>query len=345
MPTYRQMLRLSVCLLACLASLVTSSDIFFTSNPSTVRPLETRKLTLRCSLRDSDIRSDNTQSDVTFVHSLAISKADEELATVAEHLGPTVFDNTSGVEVTGQVSGTGHEKGYLQVSWTFPDSRQGDAYMCRVRGMDKHGHLRSLSNSLVVSVNELLMNDVVRYINDIVNDKQNDIQAAVSANKSELKTLKFQINNLNATNSALQAQVDELKTKQDTTVVFMALIGSDISLSNGDVVVFTKVQINIGGGYNLSTGVFTSPNTGYYKFDIHLLGQKDKEFYVCIKYRGKCVAKAYVDDEFGWQSASNSVSLLLQRGDTVRVVVNGEPTSHLYSDLYTTFSGQLLALA
>ena len=321
---------LSVCLVVSVVSCVTGSDIFFTASTSTILPLETEELTLRCSLKDSEVKSDANNVDVSFVHTLVISKAGVELATVSERVGPNVFDNTKGVQVTGQVPGTGLENGYLSVSWKFPDARQGGAYKCVIRGIDQQGHVMTFSQSINVAENKLSINDLVGYIHDLkvtnaalksdLKKCNADFKAKINAINSTNTYFKSQVHKLNTngnvmklkmndmkTNiSDLQIQMNDLKTsnaelntKLNTKVAFTAFVSSTAIVKDNEVAVFNKVQTKVGGGYNNSTGVFTAPVKGFFKFDIHILGQENKSVHFCIMHKGNIVARAYVDDEYG----------------------------------------------
>jgi hypothetical protein len=52
---------------------------------------------------------------------------------------------------------------------------------------------------------------------------------------------------------------------------------STLHVSNNDTVPYDRVFLNLGKGYNATSGVFTSPRTGTYVFMYHALAQQNKQ--------------------------------------------------------------------
>lgn len=330
----------------CLTSFVLpvmGSDIVFTSNPTTIKELLTDQLKLRCSLKDSatsvvvgkrnlldDVKSESASSDVSFVQSISIAKGNDDIASVTEHLKAQVFDNSTSIHVSGQVSASGGGRGFLEVSWEKPGSAQSGSYECVISGVDQRGHLYTFRKSLDVSyVDELSLNDVINVIHQL--KLQNDL---LVANNSLL----------NASIAGLKATIADLNNKLNTRVVFTAILDHQVNVSTGAVVVFNRVQTSTGGGYNSRTGIFTCPIPGYYIFHLQLLGQSDQVAELCINHNMICVTSAWAGANLDEQTGSATITLLLKKGDEVKVT--GLTTSYVggNQNSLTSFSGHLIAL-
>lgn len=104
----------------------------------------------------------------------------------------------------------------------------------------------------------------------------------------------------------------------DQQVYFTATFTSPSLTVGGGTVVFNKVLMNTGGGYNPTTGVFTAPRRGLYVFlvqtftngkgdanwDLHVNGQ--------IVLRGESLTQAHTSNEYVYP-------VTLQTGDKVSV--------------------------
>ena len=100
-------------------------------------------------------------------------------------------------------------------------------------------------------------------------------------------------------------------------MIFTAILDHHVTLSRYDVLVFNSVITNVGGGYNPSTGVFTSPVSGYFEFSVYILGLEDQYAAVRLHYNNNYILGALADNGFDYQGASTGGSILLQKGDLV----------------------------
>ncbi|VDI61421.1 Hypothetical predicted protein [Mytilus galloprovincialis] len=63
----------------------------------------------------------------------------------------------------------------------------------------------------------------------------------------------------------------EVKQIQSESIAFSATRTTDITLSSLQTLLFDKVYLNEGGGYNAHTGLFTAPVNGIYYFAVSFL--------------------------------------------------------------------------
>jgi len=336
----------TLCVLLCVTSVVQCSDITFTSSPSSIKTLVTDSLALRCGVTDGaptgtsgivgkrDIsKRDVKTSDIVHVSSIHITKNNVDVAAVTAFVAAKVFNKTGGVHVTGKMTASGAEQGFLQVTWDYPDSSLSGSYQCIVTGYDVDGHLHTLTETVDVDDNEVTLNDVVSYIHQLKLD--NELQKLINDHQKQvIEQQTTDITQLKGEISTLQKSNADLTTKVDTKVIFSAYLSSSVTVSSADVLVFDKLRTSIGGGYSNTSGIFTSPCSGYYVFELHIFGQKDKHAEFVLHHNNNVVSRVWADDGFDYNSASNSVVLLLQKGDTVKVTSTGA------SDPYGSSCGQ-----
>jgi len=381
----------TLCLLLFVTSRVSGSEIVFSSSPATIQSLLTDTLTLRCSIQDGiptgisaiigkrDVMSDDhalsrtrsrdhapshisprdiSTSDIAYPHSIAITKGTEDVAIISDRLGVMLFDNSTGINATGQLPASGAEKGFLEVTWKYPGSAVSGSYQCVIHGIDLTAHMMTFSHTVEVTEASVSLSDVVGYIHELklINDQQkqdvSDLKLVNNQQKLDISDLKLVndqqklVNDQQATViGQLTTEISELRDRQNnTTVIFTAFLSSPVTLLNLDVVVFNSVITNVGGGYNPSTGVFTAPVTGYFEFSVYIRGQVDEQACVRLHHNNNYILGALADDSLDYQSASTGGSILLHKGDLVRVI--SFSTSYFSSDSYgrTSFSGHLINL-
>ena len=95
---------------------------------------------------------------------------------------------------------------------------------------------------------------------------------------SNLEDLNATIEDLEATDLELATQIEDLSTRlrrleQDGTVAFHTFLGVYTSIPDETVIVFPNINVNIGNGYDGTTGEFTVPSggTGLYYLYAHFL--------------------------------------------------------------------------
>jgi len=370
----------TLCVLLCVTSVVQCSDITFTGSPSAIKPLVTDSLALRCGVKDgaptgtsgiigkrdvmhdvistdydissatsfghtySDIsKRDVKTSDIVIVGSIAIVKNNVDVASITEHVAAKVFNNNGGVHVTGNVTASGAERGFLQVTWDYPDSSLSGSYQCIITGYDVDGHQHMMTETVDVDDNEVTLNDVVRYIHQLKLDNEQQKQS-IEQQKLINNQQKQLIEQQTIDITQLQKSNADLTTKVDTKVIFSAYLSKSITVSDGNILVFDKLRSSIGGGYNTTTGIFKSPVSGYYLFELHISGVGDTLTEFALRHNNDIVSWTRTDDGKGFRSDSKSVALLLQKGDTVKLTAYA--TCYPYGNTYgsSSFSGYLIDL-
>ncbi|XP_032399902.1 complement C1q-like protein 4 isoform X3 [Etheostoma spectabile] len=144
-----------------------------------------------------------------------------------------------------------------------------------------------------------------------------------------------------------ETQIQELKNKASTMVIFSAATGGgDSSIGPFDTdttLIFTRVITNIGDAYSPFTGVFTAPVAGVYYFTMSYHGGGSHDTGLTLVKNNEDIVKAN-DHSSTYDRADNggnAVFLRLQPRDMVFVRL----AAYLYvwgTDYHTTFSGFLV---
>ena len=70
-------------------------------------------------------------------------------------------------------------------------------------------------------------------------------------------------------------------------VAFHATLSNDlVNYPNKKPVIFNNVKVNVGGGYDGTTGIFTCPESGVYVFDWSVLTKANKYFHTELVVNG-----------------------------------------------------------
>jgi len=132
-------------------------------------------------------------------------------------------------------------------------------------------------------------------------------------------------------------------------VAFSAGLSHNQLLQHAENVKFDKVFTNVGAGYDLSTGVFSCPQSGIYVFQFHMLAQQDAASWLELYHNAYYIASAYGHTANDYAAAGNTVILKLTKGDTVYIKAVDNSYGYdteLYGasdEIYGTFSGYLIS--
>ena len=133
-----------------------------------------------------------------------------------------------------------------------------------------------------------------------------------------------------------------LLTDPKQNVGFTAGVTTDGTTWNSGTLIFNSVILNIGTGYNPSTGVFTSPVAGTYVFYVTAVEYLKQHLNIEIVLNSLSKVRMMGNSDAAYQTGTNMVVLNLQMGDNVWV-------KHAYGKGYytesvptTTFTGFLI---
>ncbi|XP_041635214.1 complement C1q-like protein 4 [Cheilinus undulatus] len=147
--------------------------------------------------------------------------------------------------------------------------------------------------------------------------------------------------------STVEAQILELKNKEQTKVIFSAAVGGPNSavgpVNTATTLIYKTVFTNIGNAYSSATGIFTAPVAGVYYFTFfYHAGGEHRSFLALYKNSQKIVDSSdHPSSADGADNGGNAVILQLQQGD--QVFMQMEQNTHVWGNSYvTTFSGYLI---
>lgn len=132
------------------------------------------------------------------------------------------------------------------------------------------------------------------------------------------------------------------------TIAFKVRQVADTSPSSGDHVIYTVPVVNVGGGYDPSTGEFTVPRDGLYMFTIQMCTVSGKMLYLQIMAADQIIeATTYSEDSSSYTCTSGSGMAVVSTGDKVWVNCrsassSGTVLSQSSDNSWNTFSGILI---
>ncbi|XP_016316496.1 cerebellin-2-like isoform X1 [Sinocyclocheilus anshuiensis] len=145
---------------------------------------------------------------------------------------------------------------------------------------------------------------------------------------------------------------EQIKQNQASKVAFSASLLTSFGshnigpFHNGlHTLIYKHVFLNTGNAYDPNTGIFTAPVKGAYAFRVFskASGDKNRAVTAGLFKNDQHIISTYAHQTSGFISSSNGVSLLLERGDKVKV--NLYPGQWIFDNgehHHSTFSGHLL---
>ncbi|KAK2917069.1 hypothetical protein QQF64_025744 [Cirrhinus molitorella] len=168
-----------------------------------------------------------------------------------------------------------------------------------------------------------------------------DVLKELGATEKQLKALEIRLANS-------EAQIEEIKKEnQDKPkVAFSAALGSDGFIGPFDVdstLVYKKVVINVGDAYNQDTGIFAAPVRGVYYFSFFYHCGTDHKTQLVLYRNGKPEAfTQHNKSNDSPENGGNGLTLLLEKGDQVYIILQKNSWVWDYSLSLTVFSGFLI---
>ncbi|XP_050991735.1 cerebellin 10 isoform X4 [Labeo rohita] len=172
--------------------------------------------------------------------------------------------------------------------------------------------------------------------------------------ETRIESMEKEMERLRTENTAQAKKLDDTKIKMDELIkendVSKVAFSVSLSSSNGPhsrprTLIYKHIFLNTGDAYNSNTGIFTAPMKGVYAFKVFSKtygSQDDKGVSAGLFRNSQHVISTYVHQKSGFIGSSNGVSLLLEKGDKIYVILYR--TFSIFDNEYhhSTFSGHLL---
>ncbi|XP_062373307.1 cerebellin-1-like [Sardina pilchardus] len=168
--------------------------------------------------------------------------------------------------------------------------------------------------------------------------------------KIKNRELERKLEALEDSNADLNSTLKELQNITEESKVAFSVsfsVSSDVHIGPHDkdtTLVFDHVFSNIGNTYCVRSGIFTAPARGVYQFRYHIFAGGSNGAGAKLIKNGEQVAAAYNHKAPHDINASQGLSLLLEKGDRVSLLLEAGWWVASYRGHMTTFSGQLLFL-
>ena len=133
-----------------------------------------------------------------------------------------------------------------------------------------------------------------------------------------------------------------LFTDPKQKVAFTAGVTSTSTTWNSGTLIFNMAILNVGNGYNPSTGVFTSPVAGTYVFYVTAVEYDKQYLQADIVLNSVSKVRTLGHSDASYQTGTNMVVLNLQKGDSVWVKHVSGKGYWSASVPATTFTGFLI---
>ncbi|XP_071118175.1 paramyosin-like [Haliotis cracherodii] len=174
------------------------------------------------------------------------------------------------------------------------------------------------------------------------------VQNDVSMTRSEIQTMKQTMSDIDKNSTAVKqalAQVAQTMASKTRDVAFQAYLSATQTVQSGTSLIFHRVFLNSGSGYNSTTGRFTAPVSGTFLFWTQLdVDQADVSLTISIHKSGTSIGTGWVktttdsDDEVVSVITASHVTA----GEEVWVQVN--LTALIYGSSYSHFGGTILSV-
>ncbi|XP_033931471.1 uncharacterized protein [Pseudochaenichthys georgianus] len=186
------------------------------------------------------------------------------------------------------------------------------------------------------------------------------IETRVTVGGSQLQLLTHKMEDLKAQNTAQEVQLTSVSERMNTIesrvdilikesakVAFYAALTDSLVVgpyNTPTVLKFSKVFTNVGNAYSPTTGFFTAPVKGVYYFRFTICGSTKKgHMGVKLFYNGRSVMfNLQTRYTYSFEYLSNAVTLELNVGDELHLVLPEENAVYDNSNNHSTFSGFLL---
>ncbi|CAC5359537.1 C1QL [Mytilus coruscus] len=134
-----------------------------------------------------------------------------------------------------------------------------------------------------------------------------------------------------------------LKDDLERRPTFFSSLKTSQTLSNiKDIVKFDDAKINIGGGYDSTTGIYTAPRNGIYIFSCTIMATGGGEVHFQLNKNDQLYTGGYAAKSNHGSQTVNSL-IELRTGDKVYIKHRTSLSQIVHGSHYSTFSGYLLS--
>ncbi|XP_062617919.1 collagen alpha-2(VIII) chain-like [Saccostrea cucullata] len=122
-------------------------------------------------------------------------------------------------------------------------------------------------------------------------------------------------------------------------VAFDTRMGSSPTLKKGEKAIFEEVNLNVKGGYNFSTGIFTAPIAGLYIFDWTIWVNSMRRAGTVLSVNGmkKSHINCYAAYKYGRTFSCSKMAIVrMEVGDKAWIYSS---SGNSYIGMYSSFSG------
>lgn len=136
----------------------------------------------------------------------------------------------------------------------------------------------------------------------------------------------------------------ECTTYKGTLIAFQANLQNTLkNVPANTILKFENVKLNLGGGYNPKTGIFTAPADGVYSFTWAFLSSDGGNVYVAAMINNDVQVRSCVYRQKS-QLISTTGHLVaeLKNGNKVWLQIFNIAATYIHGDSYSYFSGNLL---
>ncbi|KAL1280743.1 hypothetical protein QQF64_015343 [Cirrhinus molitorella] len=156
---------------------------------------------------------------------------------------------------------------------------------------------------------------------------------------------------MSSTLQSLKASMDQeqFRRKEEHNIAFSAALGNrgDVGPFNTDVtLVYQRVFLNAGSCYNTATGIFTASVKGVYFFSLSGHNKSTRIMALRLDKNGVSMTGVFnaplTDAGIRYESLSNSITVMLEKGDQVSVRLQANTWVFDNDDILTLFTGHLV---
>jgi len=308
--------------------------------PKTVVPIVTPRLSLKCTLVPADPKDEDGVVDVKAVLGVTIKQKNatgefETVASVSDPDDPKLYGHWDDKDTAADAHLNDHSR-LLEVNVTDPTVEHTGDMLCEIVVNDGEA-VETLSNQ-----------DTIGYQEPDMKILLSELRRLKLENEDQQQEISTQQQNISAQQQEMVSQIEKLQDAQDditnltsrlataesyisTKVSFSAVMENGKSteyVSYGTVLAFNEAPVNIGGGYDTSTGVFTCPVAGtyYIRYDLGVVPanpERKTNSAVNLELNGAPVTFSHMSDadrdSFAQGVIGNGLVLQLKKGDELKL--------------------------